>query len=55
MGTLLLFKNLYHQAFDDCKPGFLVIVLKVYTFFCLTMLGLLLYAFAYRVLTGYQF
>ena len=55
MGTLLLFKNLYYQAFDDCKPGILVTILKVYTFFCLTMLGLLLYAFVYRVLTGYQF
>ena len=55
MGTLLLFKNLYYQAFDDCKPSILVVVLKVYTFFCLTMLGLLLYAFVYRVLTGYQF
>lgn len=55
MGTLLLFKNLYYQAFDDCKPSFLVAILKVYTFFCLTMLGLLLYAFVYRVLTGYQF
>ncbi|AKA35746.1 hypothetical protein VC82_2152 [Flagellimonas lutaonensis] len=55
MGTLLHFKNLYIEAFDNCKPEFLVICLKVYSVFCAIMLSLGLYALLYRVFTGYDF
>lgn len=55
MGTLLHFKNLYVQAFDDCKPEIIVILLKVYSFFCAVMLAMALYAFFYRAFTGFEF
>lgn len=55
MGTLLHFKNLYVQAFDDCKPEFIVMLLKVYSFFCAGMLSMALYALLYRAFTGFEF
>ena len=55
MGTLLHFKHLYLQAFDDCKPEFVVFLLKAYSAFCAVMLLMAFYAFFYRVLTGFEF
>ena len=55
MGTLLHFKKLYVDAFDDCKPEILVYLLKIYSFFCALMLGMALYAFLYRAFTGFEF
>ena len=55
MGTLLHFKNLYVQAFDDCKPEVIVLLLKAYSFFCAVMLAMALYAFFYRAFTGFEF
>ncbi|WP_317132189.1 DUF6747 family protein [Flagellimonas hymeniacidonis] len=55
MGTLLHFRNLYNEAFDDCKPSFVVIILKGYTIFCGILLTMALYAFLYRAFTGFEF
>lgn len=55
MGTLLHFKNLYLQAFANCKPPILVTILKIYTIFCLLMIGIAMYAFMYRAFTGFEF
>ena len=55
MGTLTHFKNLYLQAFDDCKPEFLVFLLKAYSAFCALMLLMAFYAFFYRAFTGFEF
>lgn len=55
MGTLLHFKDLYKQAFENCKPEYLVVVLKVYSFFCAVMISLAIYAFVYRAATGFEF
>ncbi len=55
MGTLTHFKNLYLQAFDDCKPEFVVFLLKVYSVFCALMLGMAVYALLYRAFTGFEF
>ncbi|WP_222983528.1 DUF6747 family protein [Flagellimonas meishanensis] len=55
MGTLLHFKNLYTEAFDDCNPSWLGLVLKGYSIFCAVMLLLALYAFFYRAFTGFIF
>jgi len=55
MGTLLHFKNLYTEAFDDCKPGFAVVILKVYSVFCALMLMMAVYAFMHRALSGFEF
>ncbi len=55
MGTLTHFKNLYVEAFDDCKPEFVVFLLKIYSVFCALMLGMALYALLYRAFTGFDF
>ncbi|MEP0131366.1 MAG: DUF6747 family protein [Eudoraea sp.] len=55
MGTLLHFKSLYLEAFDDCKPEFVVVLLKIYSFFCVLMLSMAIYAFLYRAFTGFEF
>ncbi|WP_299000231.1 DUF6747 family protein [Flagellimonas sp. S174] len=55
MGTLLHFKSLYREAFDDCKPSYLVLFLKAYSIFCAILLAMALYAFLYRAFTGFEF
>jgi len=55
MGTLLHFKDLYVEAFDNCKPSFVVYFLKGYSIFCAVMLFMALYAFMYRAFTGFEF
>ncbi|WP_198944445.1 DUF6747 family protein [Robiginitalea sediminis] len=55
MGTLLHFRNLYVHAFDDCKPSYLVVVLKGYSIFCAALLLMAFYAFLYRAFTGFEF
>ncbi len=55
MGTLLQFKSLYQEAFDDCKPSYLVVFLKGYSVFCAALLAMAFYAFIYRAFTGFEF
>lgn len=55
MGTLSHFRSLYTQAFEDCKPEILVVLLKVYTVFCALMLFMAIYAFTYRAFNGFEF
>ncbi len=55
MGTLLHLKNIYIKAFDDCKPEYIVIFLKIYSIFCAIMLFVALYAFLHRAITGFDF
>lgn len=55
MGMLLHFKNLYLHAFDDCRPAYLVVLLKAYSVFCALMLVMAIYAFLYRAFTGFEF
>ncbi|MFS4469531.1 DUF6747 family protein [Maribacter sp. 2210JD10-5] len=55
MGTLSHFRTLYVQAFDNCKPEFLVLLLKVYSVFCALMLFMAVYAFMYRAFSGFEF
>jgi len=55
MGTLLHFKNLYSEAFENCKPVFVVNLLKAYSIFCVFMISMALYAFMYRAFTGFEF
>ena len=55
MGTLLHFKNIYLEAFENCKPEFVVILLKAYSVFCVLMFFMAVYAFMYRALTGFNF
>lgn len=55
MGTLLNFKNLYFDAFDDSQPKYLVTFLKGYSIFCALMISMAIYAFLYRAFTGFEF
>ncbi|NJB70753.1 hypothetical protein GGR42_001215 [Saonia flava] len=55
MGTLLNFRNLYVDSFNECKPGFAVTILKAYSVFCGILLAMAVYAFMYRVITGFDF
>ncbi|MEH6514001.1 DUF6747 family protein [Maribacter arcticus] len=55
MGTITHFRNIYVQAFENCKPEILVIILKVYSIFCALMIFSALYAFVYRVFNGFEF
>ncbi len=55
MGTLLHFKDLYTEAFRGCKPVVAVFLLKAYAVFALTMLFITFYAFAVRILSGFEF
>ncbi|WP_405383643.1 DUF6747 family protein [Maribacter sp. LLG6340-A2] len=55
MGTITHFKNIYVQAFENCKPGILVSILKVYSVFCALMLFMAMYAFVYRAANGFEF
>ncbi|MEP3207744.1 MAG: DUF6747 family protein [Maribacter sp.] len=55
MGTLSHFSNLYTQAFENCKPAALVILLKVYSVFCAIMIFMAIYALSDRALNGWDF
>lgn len=55
MGTLVHFKNVYLEAFENCKPTFVVVLLKIYSLFSVVMISMALYAFFYRVINGYEF
>jgi hypothetical protein len=55
MGTITHFRDLYVQAFENCQPGILVTILKVYSVFCALMLFMALYAFVYRAVNGFDF
>ncbi|WP_285649017.1 DUF6747 family protein [Allomuricauda sp. NBRC 101325] len=55
MGTLVHFKDLYLEAFNDCKPSFVVLLLKGYSIFCAVMLFMAFYAFFYRAFNGFEF
>jgi len=55
MGILSHFKNLYIEAFANCKPEIVVILLKAYSVFCAGMLLLAFYAFTVRIFDGFKF
>jgi len=55
MGTLTHFKNLYVQAFENCKPEIVVILLKIYSVFSALMIFLAIYAFIHRIVNGFEF
>ncbi|MDC6365989.1 MULTISPECIES: DUF6747 family protein [Flavobacteriaceae] len=55
MGTLVHFKHLYNEAFDDCRPSYVVVFLKGYAIFCAVLLLMAVYAFLFRAFTGFDF
>jgi len=55
MGTFLHFKDLYTEAFRGCRPLLAVFLLKAYSVFAVIMLFCAFYAFAVRILSGFEF
>ncbi|WP_430906271.1 DUF6747 family protein [Maribacter sp. 2-571] len=55
MGTLIHFRNLYAQAFQDCRPLLAVVLLKVYSIFAAFMLFMAVYALMDRAMNGFEF
>lgn len=55
MNTVTDFKELYLEAFRNCKPSFLVLVLKIYSIFSALMITMAVYAFLHRAFTGFEF
>lgn len=55
MGTLLHFSKLYTEAFENCKPVVIVILLKAYSIFSAIMILMAIYALSDRALNGWDF
>ena len=55
MRKLLLFKEIYAEAFQDWTDRLLEKSFKAYTWFCFALLIVVIYAFVYRVATGFAF
>lgn len=55
MKTALLIKELYMEAFRDLGHYLIRNYFKVFTWFSFAMFGMVLYAFIFRVATGFAF
>ena len=55
MTTLLLVKQLYLSMFQSLGNDFVGTFLKVLCWFCFLTIGMVLYAFLYRAITGFAF
>jgi hypothetical protein len=55
MNKLLLLKEIYFEAFKNWSNLFLKRYFKVFSWFCFALLAIVLYAFVFRVSTGFAF
>jgi len=55
MRKLLLFKEIYAEAFRDWTYRLLNKYFKAFSWFCFALLIVVIYAFVYRVSTGFAF
>ncbi|MFD0862353.1 DUF6747 family protein [Sungkyunkwania multivorans] len=55
MTTLLLIKNIFSSAFNQIENAFLAFLFKLATLFCVVLIGTIIYAFVYRLATGFAF
>ncbi len=55
MGTIWNFRDIYFNAFNDCRPRYLVVILKIYSVFSALMISMAVYALLYRAFTGFEF
>jgi len=55
MNKLLLFKEIYAEAFKNWTYRLLKKYFKVYSWFCFALLMIVIYAFVYRLSTGFAF
>ncbi len=55
MNKLLLFKDLYTNAFRNLGHQMVTSSLKVLTWSCFALMGVISYAFIYKLATGFSF
>lgn len=55
MKTVLLIKEIYHDGFKNLGHFFMKRYFKFFTWFSIIMFAIVLYAFIYRVSTGFAF
>ncbi|NNE01852.1 MAG: hypothetical protein HKN52_01700 [Eudoraea sp.] len=55
MKTILLFKEIYSEAFKAIESFVMKRFFKFFAWFSFIMFGIVLYAFIYRILTGFPF
>ena len=55
MKHILLIKAIYFEAFKNLGSYFVTNFFKFFTWFCLACLVIVLYAFIFRVATGFAF
>ncbi|GGG52911.1 hypothetical protein GCM10011414_23180 [Croceivirga lutea] len=55
MEMIVNFKNLYLEAFRNCRPNYLVMFLKAYSVFSAAMILMAVYVLVYRAVTGFEF
>ncbi|MGB3151188.1 MAG: DUF6747 family protein [Maribacter sp.] len=55
MEKILLVKEIYVEAFKNWRNIILENYFKVFSWICFVLLAITIYAFTYRVLTGFSF
>jgi len=55
MNRILLFKDLYLNAFRNIRNQIISYWLKVLAWSCIALMGVVSYAFIYRLVTGFSF
>ena len=55
MNKLLLLKDIYLEAFRNLGHFIITRYFKVFSIFCFLMLAIVIYAFFYRLSTGFTF
>jgi uncharacterized protein DUF6747 len=55
MSKLLLFKEIYFEAFRNIGNILLKKSFKIFTWFCFALLAIVIYAFVFRLSTGFAF
>ncbi|MFD0862671.1 DUF6747 family protein [Sungkyunkwania multivorans] len=55
MTIFLQFKKIYTSAFKNLGNDLTATFLKAFSWFCFILIGVVIYAFIYRLLTGFAF
>jgi len=55
MKNITLLKEIYSEAFKNLGNKFIKIFFKVFSWFCFLSFLIVLYAFIFRVITGFAF
>ncbi|MGB5369057.1 MAG: DUF6747 family protein [Flavobacteriaceae bacterium] len=55
MKNALLIKEIYMEAFKNLGPLFIKSYFKLFSWFCFASFAIMLYAFVFRISTGFAF